>query len=38
MMHDCDCRFPKPGPLYWNFRCLKCSGVIRFKWFRWFRR
>lgn len=25
---SCTCRVPVPGPLYWDWRCRKCSGSI----------
>lgn len=28
-LEPCWCRWPKPGPLYWDFRCLKCGGEIQ---------
>ena len=32
--HYCICKRPAPGPLYWNFRCLRCSGTIVGWWTR----
>jgi hypothetical protein len=31
----CACRFPRPGPLYWDWRCMKCDGEIRGWLTRW---
>ena len=25
---DCLCRHPHRGPMYWDWRCMKCSGTI----------
>jgi hypothetical protein len=25
---DCVCLWPYPGPLYWDWRCRRCSGRI----------
>lgn len=32
---DCACVRPKPGPMYWCWRCLKCDGEIHGPVARW---